>query len=68
MSKHLTLPSPTLQKWRTWLKEQFIGDVPPEDTFCEFECDKSQCRLDHWTSCERRLADLELGKVRSRDT
>jgi hypothetical protein len=47
MSKHLTLPSPTLQKWRTWLKKQIIGDVPPEDAFCEFECDKSQCRLDH---------------------
>jgi hypothetical protein len=25
------LPIPILQKWGTWLKDQFIGDVPPED-------------------------------------
>ena len=63
MLKYLTLPNPTLQKWRTWLKEQFIGEVPLEDAFCEFECEKSQCQLGHWATCKRRLAFLELGKM-----
>jgi len=68
MLKYLTRPNPVLQKWRIWLKEQFIGDVPPEDAFCEFECEKSECRLGHWENCERRLAHLELGKAHSSGT
>jgi hypothetical protein len=50
-------------KWRIWLKGQFIGDVPPEDAFCEFECEKSQCQFGHWETCGRRLAYLELVKA-----
>jgi len=54
-------------KWRVWLKDQLIAEVPPEDGFCEFECDRTQCRLDHWEQCERRLAYLNLVKARSTD-
>jgi hypothetical protein len=67
MFKYLALPKPVLQKWRIWLKGQFIGDVPPEDAFCEFECDKTQCQFGHWETCERRVAYLELGKAQSGD-
>jgi hypothetical protein len=67
MFKYLTLPNPILQKWRIWLKDQFIGDVPPEDAFCEFECDKTQCQFGHWETCKRRLDYLELGKAQSGD-
>ena len=55
MSKYLSLSKPI-----SWLKEQFIGDVPPEDAFCEFDCDRSHCDLDYWVKCKRRLAYLEL--------
>ena len=65
MSKYLPVPKPILQKWRVWLKDQFIGDVPPEDVFCEFECEKSECQLGHWETCKRRSAYLELGKAHS---
>jgi hypothetical protein len=67
MFKYLGLPDPILQKWRIWLKGQFISDVPPEDAFCEFECEKTQCRFGHWESCERRVAYLELGKAQAGD-
>jgi hypothetical protein len=59
------LANPILQRWRIWLKDQFIGDVPPEDAFCEFECEKSECQLGHWN--KRRLAYLELGEANSSD-
>jgi hypothetical protein len=67
MFKYLALPNPILHKWQAWLKGQFIGDVLPEDAFCEFECDKTQCQFGHWENCERRLTYLELGKANSGD-
>ena len=61
------LANPILQKWRVWLKDQLIGDVPPEDVFCEFECEKSECQLGHWETCKRRLAYLDLARRDSGD-
>jgi len=63
MSKYLALPS--FRNWRTWLNDQLIGDVPPEDDFCEFECKKTQCQLGHWTTCERRLTYLNFSKAQT---
>jgi hypothetical protein len=63
MFKYLTLPNPILHRWRVWLKDRFIDDVPPEDAFCEFECEKSECQLGHWVTCKRRFTYLELGKA-----
>jgi hypothetical protein len=60
MFKYLALSNPILQKWQTWLKDQFIGDAPAEDAFCEFECEKTECQFGHWETCERRLAYLDL--------
>src|ERR1043165_1723058 len=57
--KHMSSRS-TLQKWRIWLKNQIVGDVPPEIGLCEFECDKTQCSSDDWEHCERRLAYLSI--------
>jgi hypothetical protein len=65
MFKYLALANP--QKWRIWLKDQFIGDVPPEDAFCEFECEKTQCQLDHWETCTSRLAYLDVDKAQVGD-
>jgi hypothetical protein len=52
-----------LQKWGIWLKDQLIGDVPPDDEFCEFECDKTQCSSLCWENCERRLAYANHGRA-----
>jgi hypothetical protein len=68
MFKYLAPSNPILQKWQTWLRDQFVGDVPPEDAFCEFECEKTECQFAHWETCERRLAYLDLiGKAQSGD-
>jgi hypothetical protein len=48
---------------RVWLKERFIDDVPPEDAFCEFECETSECQLGDWVTCKRRFTYLELAKA-----
>ena len=65
MFKYLTLPNPILHRWRVWLKDRFIDDVPPENAFCEFECEKSECQPGLWETCKRRLAYHELGKDKS---
>jgi len=64
MFKYLTLPNPILQKWRVWM---IIDDVPPEDAFCEFEFEKSECQLGHRVTCKRRFIYLELGRANSDD-
>jgi hypothetical protein len=44
-----------VQTWR-WLKGQIVGEVPPEDALCEFDCPKWQCTEGEWATCERRLS------------
>lgn len=44
-----------LRKIRDWLAEQFVRDVPEENSLCEFDCLKPQCRQGEWTNCTRRL-------------
>jgi len=63
MSKFLAILSTNFRKWRKWLKSQIIADVLPEDVFCEFECDKTQCQLGHWAECKNRLSYLDLDKT-----
>ena len=41
--------------WR-WIKGQMVGEVPPKDALCEFDCRKEQCMHDEWATCERRLS------------
>jgi len=38
-----------------WLRGKIAADVPAGDALCEFDCRKSQCYLDEWETCERRL-------------
>jgi hypothetical protein len=47
-------------KWRIWLNREIIGDVPPEDALCEFDCRKAECQFHDWAHCKHRLAYLEL--------
>jgi hypothetical protein len=39
-----------------WLRDQILQEVPDEYALCEFDCRKSQCTLEEWKSCERRLS------------
>jgi len=39
----------------SWLKGQWVRDVPPESALCEFDCRKEQCLEGEWISCDRRL-------------
>jgi len=40
--------------WRFFM-DQLIQDAPEADALCEFDCDKEQCTLGEWQTCERRL-------------
>ena len=42
---------------RAWhfLVDQLIQDVPEEIAVCEFDCRETQCTLERWASCERRV-------------
>jgi hypothetical protein len=45
-----------------WMKEQVVQQVPDDLAQCEYHCRKSQCRLDEWQSCEKRLTGSRLRK------
>jgi hypothetical protein len=37
------------------LKSTFVGKVPEDIGFCEFDCKKSQCTYGEWATCQRRI-------------
>jgi len=37
------------------LKNEIVGNVPPETAVCEFDCRKQECRYGEWATCDRRL-------------
>ena len=43
--------------WR-FLVDQLIQDVPESVAVCEFECRETDCTLERYISCERRLQAL----------
>jgi hypothetical protein len=40
--------------WR-WIKGQMIGMVPDDIGLCQFSCNKQQCTMGEWATCERRI-------------
>ena len=38
-----------------WLRNQIAQSVPEDYQFCEFECRESQCTMDDWEKCDKRL-------------
>ena len=39
-----------------WIRNQLVAEVPADLAVCEFECRKTECSLDEWVCCERRLS------------
>lgn len=39
---------------KRWLRAQ-VQEVPEALAVCEFDCDRPDCRMGDWQSCERRL-------------
>ena len=56
---HATAESRTLGRAWRFLVNQLIQDVPDEIAACEFDCRDTECPLEHWVSCERRLQTTE---------
>jgi len=55
-----------MAKVKRWIEDQIVEDVPDEDVFCEYFCDKEHCRLGDWATCKRRLVNIELLKWKAR--
>jgi transposase-like protein len=43
-----------IKRMQHWFGEQ-VQDVPDSLSVCEFDCHKSQCSLEEWLTCEKRL-------------
>jgi hypothetical protein len=44
-----------LRNIRDWAWGQIIGEVPAEDSLCEFDCRKPRCIESEWENCVRRM-------------
>jgi hypothetical protein len=52
VSKKATL----FRRFRRWVRNQVIQDVPNSIALCEYDCRKQQCTTEQWAACERRLS------------
>ena len=41
--------------WK-WFKNQIAQEVPENCAPCAFDCNKTECSPEHWTTCARRLS------------
>lgn len=46
---------PVRELWY-WLRSQFVQPVPDEVSLCEFDCQKLQCTMGEWETCDRRIS------------
>jgi hypothetical protein len=44
-----------LNRLQSWLSRQLVQDVPDEVSVCEYECNRTDCRIGQWNTCEKRL-------------
>ena len=44
-----------LHRLRHWLSQQLVQDVPDEVSVCEYDCNRTDWRLGHGNTCEKRL-------------
>ncbi len=47
---------------KRWLRAQ-VQEVPEALAVCEFDCDRPDCRMGDWQSCERRLRYEALARA-----
>lgn len=59
MAEHTSKSNSSLTRLWTWVKNQWVQEVPQASALCEFDCRKSQCLEGEWVSCERRLSHAE---------
>ncbi len=52
VSKKATL----FRRFRRWVRNQLVQDVPNGIALCEFDCRKQQCTMKQWAACERRFS------------
>lgn len=52
----MSMATKSVRRLWTWLKAQYVAEVPEDIAVCEFDCRKTQCFYKQWTSCERRLS------------
>ncbi|MEK7952722.1 hypothetical protein [Luteolibacter soli] len=45
-------------RFRERLFQAIVQPVPDGLALCEFECSKTECSMDEWRSCKRRLEAL----------
>jgi len=43
------------KRFRCWVRDQIVQDLPEDIVLCEFDCRKEQCTMGEWERCERRL-------------
>ncbi len=43
-------------RFRRWVSNQLIQDVPDGIALCEFNCRKQQCTVKEWAACNRRIS------------
>ena len=51
--------------WR-FLVDQLIQEVPDSIAVCEFECRETECTMERYVSCERRLQAVRQAAVRAK--
>jgi len=44
-----------LSRFRNWVKDQIVADVPEDLAICEFDCPQSQCCSSNWITCQLRI-------------
>ena len=45
----------SIRKIWHWLQSQFVQTVPDDVALCEFDCQKLQCTMGEWETCDRRI-------------
>jgi hypothetical protein len=47
----------SLARHATWLKHQWVMEVPEDLALCEFDCRRQQCLFEEWACCQRRMSN-----------
>lgn len=56
MLVQLSKKAPLFRRFRRWVSNQLIQDVPDGIALCEFDCRKQQCTVKEWAACNRRIS------------
>jgi hypothetical protein len=56
-----------VRQWWSTVSKEWIGDVPDEFAYCQFECERPKCTNAIWVSCELRLGYLRMLRAHAAD-